>query len=96
MDNLNATINQLKLNPYSVTRIATVKKNVASTCRKFAIEKLQSAQRAEAFENRVTTLLIENPPSSSDIAFSGTQYPIACVMQLKTFLATVALTQQLV
>ena len=35
--------------------------------RKFAIEKLQSAQTAEAFENRVTTLLAENPPLSSDI-----------------------------
>ena len=47
--------------------IAPSKKIVASTCRKFAIEKLQSAQTAEAFENGVTTLLAENLPLWSDI-----------------------------
>ena len=41
------------------TRIAPVKKSVAFTCRKFAFEKLQLAQTAKAFENRLTTLLAE-------------------------------------
>ena len=44
-----------------------MKKSVASMCRKFASEKLQSAQTAEAFENRVTTLLAENLTLSIDI-----------------------------
>ena len=41
-----------------------MKKSVAYTCRKFDIEKLQTA---EAFANRISTLLAENPPLTSDI-----------------------------
>ena len=46
------------------TRITSVKKSVSSTCRKFAIEKLQTPQTAEAFANQVTTQLAENSPLS--------------------------------
>ena len=56
-----------RLGPLPCCWLAPVKKCVSSTCRKFAIEKLQSAQTAKAFENRVTTLLAENPPLSSSI-----------------------------
>lgn len=49
------------------TRITSMKKSVTSTRRKFAIEKLQTPQTAEAFANQVTTLLAENPPLSNDV-----------------------------
>lgn len=49
------------------TRITSVKKSTSSTCRKFAIEKLQTTQTATDFANQVSNLLVENPPSSDDV-----------------------------
>ena len=65
------------------TRITSVKKSVSSTCRKFAIEKLQTAQTAEAFANQVTTLLAENPPLSNEIDLKW--YSISHCMRTAVF-----------
>ena len=52
-----------------MTRLASVKKIMASPCRKFAIKNLQTAQTAKDFKNRVCPLLAENPALQSDIDF---------------------------
>ena len=66
---------------------------MASTRRKFVkfAEKLQTAQTAETFANRVSTLLAENLLRLVISTCSGNQYLIACVLQLKTILAAIKL-----